>query len=691
MALSIATNTGALMAAASATSVNKDMETSMERLSTGKRINSAADDAAGVAIASRLTSEIKGTNQAIRNAQDGQALINTAEGGHKEVENILQRMREVAVQAANDTNDSSDRANLAAEMTQLTTEIDRIAAVTTWAGQSLLNGTGSTSSLSSLHSSTADFSFQVGSGTSSMDTIGVNIGSITSGALGVGGSSQVPVTTTDVTASGVGGTIVETTANSVTTFANDFNNGDTYSMEVNDHTLSVTASNADQYEDNASGIAAQMRDAFEAAITLSVANINGNAPSATDLKMAGVSITQSGGALTFVQADMNTTATVDTSPGLNTIATVDNSDLTSDITITAVGSFAAGDKYDVVINGEEVSYTAAADGFESDTISGHAAGLSAAINNNADLKAAGYSATSALGVVEVTRTALDLDNLTTTATGGAPTITAGGGATNLTAGANAGGGTLAAAGSVLTGSGTGAIGDVLSATINGTEISYTATGSATADQMTGLAAAINADGTLAAQGYTATAAATTVTLARDDAGTFTIGGNVDSGDIFEMTIDGTTVSATISSADGFSDDITGAASQIAQAIKDAGISGLTVTDNGDGSLQMQRFGSVDITSAVKAASAVEAIDAAIQTLNTQRSSLGAVSNRMDNTVNNLTNVAINLEGGRGRIEDADFAAESTSLAKSQILQQASTAMLAQANASKQNVLSLLQG
>jgi flagellin len=688
MALSIATNTGALMAAASATSVNKDMETSMERLSTGKRINSAADDAAGVAIASRLTSEIKGTNQAIRNAQDGQALINTAEGGHKEVENILQRMREVAVQAANDTNDSSDRANLAAEMTQLTTEIDRIAAVTTWAGQSLLNGTGSTSSLSSLHSSTADFSFQVGSGTSSMDKIGVNIGSITSGALGVGGSSQVPVTTTDVTASGVGGTIIETTANSVTTFANDFNNGDTYSMEVNDHTLSVTASNADQYEDNASGIAAQMRDAFEAAITLSVTNINGNAPSATDLKMAGVSITQSGGALTFVQADMNTSASV--SVGAGTISTVDNSDLTSDITIVNA-SAALADKYDVVINGEEVSYTAAADGFESDSITGHAAGLAAAINDNVDLKAAGYSATSALGVVEVTRTALDLDNLTTTATGGAPTITAGGGATNLTAGANAGGGTLTAAGSVLTGTGTGAIGDVLSATINGTEISYTATGSATADQMTGLAAAINADGTLAAQGYTATAAATTVTLARDDAGTFTIGGNVDSGDIFEMTIDGTTVSATISSADGFSDDITGAASQIAQAIKDAGISGLTVTDNGDGSLQMQRFGSVDITSAVKAASAVEAIDAAIQTLNTQRSSLGAVSNRMDNTVNNLTNVAINLEGGRGRIEDADFAAESTSLAKSQILQQASTAMLAQANASKQNVLSLLQG
>jgi flagellin len=96
-------------------------------------------------------------------------------------------------------------------------------------------------------------------------------------------------------------------------------------------------------------------------------------------------------------------------------------------------------------------------------------------------------------------------------------------------------------------------------------------------------------------------------------------------------------------------------------------------------------------SASAAATAIANIDTALTRINTQRANLGAVSNRLDNTVSNLTNVVINLEGGRGRIEDADFAAESTSLAKSQILQQASTAMLAQANASKQSVLSLLQG
>ena len=112
MALTVATNTGRIdMAQAAASGVNKEMELSVERLSTGKRINSAADDAAGVAIASRLSSEIRGTNQAIRNAMDAQALIDTAEGAQLEVVNLLQRQRELAVQSANDTNSSADRAN----------------------------------------------------------------------------------------------------------------------------------------------------------------------------------------------------------------------------------------------------------------------------------------------------------------------------------------------------------------------------------------------------------------------------------------------------------------------------------------------------------------------------------------------------------------------------------------------------
>ena len=124
-----------------------------------------------MAIASRLNSEIRGTSQAIRNALDSQALIDTAEGGHKEVENILQRMREIAVQSANDTNSSQDRANLNEEMKALSTEIDRIAAATSWAGKSLMN------------EGSSQFSFQVGTSTNAESAITISIGSMSATAL----------------------------------------------------------------------------------------------------------------------------------------------------------------------------------------------------------------------------------------------------------------------------------------------------------------------------------------------------------------------------------------------------------------------------------------------------------------------------------------------------------------------------
>jgi len=178
MALTVATNTGALMAQAAASSVNKEMEMSMERLSTGKRINSASDDAAGVAIASRLTAEVKGTNMAIRNAMDAQALIDTAEGAHIEIGSILQRMRELAVQAANDTNSSDDRASMNAEVTELKAEIDRIKDVTTWAGIKLLDGTQSATGLT----------FQIGADSNDEDSVTVKIDDMGVSSIGSGSS-----------------------------------------------------------------------------------------------------------------------------------------------------------------------------------------------------------------------------------------------------------------------------------------------------------------------------------------------------------------------------------------------------------------------------------------------------------------------------------------------------------------------
>jgi len=194
MALAIATNNAALNAAASASSVNRDMETSMARLSSGKRINSASDDAAGVAISSRLSAEIRGTDQAIRNSLDGQALIDTAEGAHKEIENILQRMREVGVQAANDTNNDQDRSNLQAEMDAMLTEIDRIAGTTTWAGASLMAD----------DAAATVFSFQVGAATGDKNQISVSINGMNGDALSLstGGTSDLFVTDDDADGTG---------------------------------------------------------------------------------------------------------------------------------------------------------------------------------------------------------------------------------------------------------------------------------------------------------------------------------------------------------------------------------------------------------------------------------------------------------------------------------------------------------
>ena len=136
----INTNTKALIAQDSLTKVNRDLSTRMERLSTGLRINSAKDDAAGLAIGERMTAQTRGLNMAVKNANDGISLVQTAEGAMDEVSNILQRMRELAVQSVTGTNNDSDRKALNDEVTQLKAEIERIATTTEFNNQKILDG-----------------------------------------------------------------------------------------------------------------------------------------------------------------------------------------------------------------------------------------------------------------------------------------------------------------------------------------------------------------------------------------------------------------------------------------------------------------------------------------------------------------------------------------------------------------------
>lgn len=167
------TNISASIAQAALARNERDLSTAMEQLSTGKKINSASDNAAGLAITTRMTSQIRGLDQAVRNAYDAVSMIQTAEGALDEITTMLQRMRELAIQSGTGTTDSADRSYLNSEYVALRAEIDRVADNTQWNGRVILNGNAGASAGGSLSAVT----FQVGAGAA--QTIAVNFGNFT--------------------------------------------------------------------------------------------------------------------------------------------------------------------------------------------------------------------------------------------------------------------------------------------------------------------------------------------------------------------------------------------------------------------------------------------------------------------------------------------------------------------------------
>ncbi len=178
MSLTINTNVASLNAQRNLGQSQGALNTAMQRLSSGLRVNSAKDDAAGLAISNRMTSQIRGLNQAVRNANDGISLAQTAEGALSESTNILQRMRELAVQSANDTNSATDRASLQLEVGQLIQELDRISGTTTFNGRGVLNGstTNAVFHVGANAGQTIQLSIaSMGSGAGGLNVVGVNI------------------------------------------------------------------------------------------------------------------------------------------------------------------------------------------------------------------------------------------------------------------------------------------------------------------------------------------------------------------------------------------------------------------------------------------------------------------------------------------------------------------------------------
>ena len=203
----INTNTGSLYAQQAMTTNARGLSTVMQQLSTGKRINNAVDDVAGMAISTRLTSQIRGLNQAVRNTNDGISLLQTADGATEQVTNMLQRMRELAVQASNDTNNTNDRSYLDLEFQALTTQIGVIATNTQWNGSNVLDGT-------SRGSGSGVFSFQVGA--NSGQTIAVTLSNMTTtsaaGKLSAITSNQITSTAAAGSALGTIITALDTVA-----------------------------------------------------------------------------------------------------------------------------------------------------------------------------------------------------------------------------------------------------------------------------------------------------------------------------------------------------------------------------------------------------------------------------------------------------------------------------------------------
>ena len=182
----INTNTAALRAQNGSRVANQAQQTAMERLSSGKRINSAKDDAAGLAIASKMTSQIRGMNQAVRNANDGISFAQTAEGALGEVTNMLQRIRELAVQSASGTYSNSDRTNLNSEVTELKAQVTSILATTEFNGTRIFNSNASGATYTAASGAVA-----IQAGVNSGDTVTISFTSL----LDLNGSTAVDTAT----------------------------------------------------------------------------------------------------------------------------------------------------------------------------------------------------------------------------------------------------------------------------------------------------------------------------------------------------------------------------------------------------------------------------------------------------------------------------------------------------------------
>ena len=830
MAQVINTNVASLNAQRNLSTSQTTLATSLQRLSSGLRINSAKDDAAGLAISERFSTQIRGLNQAVRNANDGISMAQTGEGALAEIGNNLQRIRELAVQAANVTNSASDRAALDLEVQQRLAEIDRTASQTSFNGQKILNG--------EIGSAT----FQVGANVGETISVGFStstriteMGKAASASSGVAmsslitaGSDAVAGSYTKATVPGFDFRNIAAVASSYTTstvapgnYATVAATNATYTSGVippGDYsTVNPTSSKYTSGVIGAFGIGdtftVQGTDGAAFSFTSTVvgndstdllAEIN-NGANAASLAASGVTVAAGTGAdlgkLVFTsattgvgnvavgggQAAIITTggaatagASIDTSAnkvftlkGVNGTATtitlntniataaalkaaIDGQLGASGVT-TALGTGADLGKLvftstvagsgSVTVGGADAAYLTAGGtsvaGADVDTsankvftVQGTAGTqttitLSTAITDVDSLKAAIDPQLGASGVTTALGAGADTGKLVfTSATAGVGAVTIGGADAALFTGAGSSqvagaagndqragftvdghvialttdlvdqDGLVAAilagvggAGGTYTVEAAGASGFSITAKVAGATnpVAVSAfTGQGEVDFSTSGTAAVAVAGSDAVAGATLTLADGDFSIqvgsgtAIDITGTFTSSAQLVN--LINSTVQG--VYASVNASNGKLDLTSAQDITLAGAKAGTGAGKLayaTMTNAAAGNL------STGNTLTVGAAeNLIQRIDSALETVSTLRSTFGAVQNRFESTMANLQGTAENLTAARSRIVDTDFAQETANLTRNQILQQAGIAMLAQANALPQSVLSLLK-
>jgi flagellin len=709
MALVINTNIASITAQNNAVNSRRDMETAMERLSSGLRINSAKDDAAGMAISNRLESQIRGMTKAVQNANDAISLAQTAEGAQQEIEEMLQRIRELAVQSTNSSNTAVDRESLDSEVQQLLEEIDQIAATTKFNNQKLLDG-----SFEANIQIGDQLDQQMSFGIASMRTSTLGLGSASSSTSNVLVGARVEVDAStgallNASSALLGDVLINGQELGSLATAEDIQD---IVKVVNDTIDNVTASAFNTVVANAVGDG--VTSAGDITITVRPTTVTddtnvaseiaftvGEASSMDELVAAINQATQG-----YVTASKNDDGklVLENDTGAS-IKVTDTSEATgfkdySGKVFAGMLRLESTDGSDIRIERSFNSTSSANDlevlGFRQiGTDDGYGTAYSVLGDN---LTAA--QATAAFAVNDLKINGIDVYNVDITSTsiaGKIESINSVSDETGVSASAyfekyydlSTAVNNTSVAGATVT--------------INGVDLSFGSVASLVANINTnknilGISAENDGDVvrlfgnvnsvTVSYTGHSGVAAA--ASLPFGTAGTAYAGIKLDSIDDQPFSIDlgdssSIITTATSAGSSAFAVDYLG--------FKEMNVGAADFASNAPtiGAGGGQSISGLSVASVVGANAAIASIDRALEQVSASAASLGAIQNRLGHTINNLQETVVNTNAARSRIEDADYAVESANLAKQQVLQQAATAMLAQANASTQSVLTLLGG